>query len=77
VSSLKVTGLRSVIIYCDCGTEHKLTVDKNQEYNLASNPKNKSADGSRPASKSEPKPKRTIFDLGGIFEDDEPGDDKE
>jgi hypothetical protein len=74
MSSLKVTGLRSVIIYCDCGAEHKLTVDKNQEYKLDTTAKNKAADSGSP-SEGKPKQKRTIFDLGPFFDDDA-ADDK-
>ena len=34
MSSLKVTGTRSVIVLCDCGSEHKLSVNKEGEYKL-------------------------------------------
>ena len=67
MSSLRVTGSRSLIIICDCGEEHKLTTDKNGEYQLGTTPKKPV----KPAAAVEPgkrKRKLTIFD--GFGDDD-------
>jgi hypothetical protein len=57
--ALKVIGTRSLIVYCDCGTEHKLTVNGQGEYKLESNA-GKSTAGPKPEKQSGRK--RTIFD---------------
>ena len=59
MGTLKVVGTRSLIVYCDCGAEHKLTVNGQGEYKLETKAL-KPAAGARPAVQTTRK--RTIFD---------------
>lgn len=61
MSSLKVTGTRSVLVLCDCGSEHKLSVNKEGEYKLETKT---SRNPPEPKDKTAPPitRKRTIFD---------------
>jgi len=61
MSQLKVTGTRSLLVICDCGSEHKLSVDKNGEYALGTTSKNPGAGATAPATTTASR-KRTIFD---------------
>jgi len=73
MSSLRGTGSRSLIIICDCGEEHKLTADKNGEYQLGTTAKKPV----KPATVEPGKRKRkfTIFD--GFGDDDEEAAEKD
>jgi hypothetical protein len=75
MSSLKVTGTRSVLIYCDCGAEHKLAVNSKGEYSLESTVGKKTKDTVEDPGKR----RRTIFDaplpIGG--DDEEENKDEE
>lgn len=73
MSTLKVTGTRSILVYCDCGAAHKITVDKNGEYALGTTPKKSGSPGSEP----KPKRKSTIFDAPLPGSDDDDDDDEE
>ena len=79
MSSPKVTGTRSLIVYCDCGCEHKLTVSsKTGEYELGTTAKKPVTAGEGlPPAATKPQRKATIFDAPIPGDDDDDEGDEE
>ena len=75
MGTLKVVGNRSLFVYCDCGAEHKLTVNGQGEYKLETKAI-KPTGGSRPAAVQATR-KRTIFDAPIPGDEEETREDQE